>query len=303
MEQRILVTGATGQLGPYVVAAIRQAGFRCAAWSGRRRVRFDEETEATPVPLEDARLVEQAWRSARPSAVVHLAALSRIDACYRDPARARSINVGGTDHLVRLARAQGIRFLYISTDLVFDGEKGNYTEEDHPHPVSVYGATKLQAEQVALAYPNAAVFRIALLYGPGRGGTRTFLDRVLESWRNGKAVKFFQDEWRSPLALPDAAAAIVHWLRSPRAGLFHVGGPERISRYEMGCRIARAVGIPVELCEPASRLDWESPEPRPRDVSLDSTRWRTACPLWQPEPLEQNVARFWGRIATNSPPQ
>lgn len=293
MGTKVLVTGATGQLGPYVVEELLGRGHQCVAWSRRRRVQLGKGVTSVAVPLEDAREVEAAWHRATPAVVVHMAAMSRIDECHRDPVRARSVNVGATDHLVRLARNDGLPFLYISTDLVFDGEKGQYTEDDPPNPTSVYGRTKWEAEQVVLSYDLGTVFRLALLYGPGKHGVKTFLDRTIEAWRAGQSVPLFEDEWRSPLALPDAADAVAQWAEMLIPGLFHVGGPERLSRYEMGCRVADALGFPRTLCRRASRSDWSGPEPRPRDVSLDSTRWRKACPTWSPRPLEINVRRMW----------
>lgn len=293
MATRVLVTGATGQLGPYVVEHLAALGHSCVPWSRKRTVEIVPGLFSQPVPLEDARLVEQGWRQAQPDVVIHMAAMARIDECFRNPQQARLINVGATDHLVRLAQASSAPFLYISTDLVFDGTKGNYTEDDPPASLSVYGRTKREAEDIVLAYEKGAVFRVALLYGPGRHGVRTFLDRAIESWQGGRPVELFVDEWRSPLALPDAAAAIGHWLRLLAGGLWHIGGPERMNRYEMGCRAADVLGFSRALCVPTTRDSWHGPEPRPADVSLDSSRWRTRCPEWAPDSLEANVRRLW----------
>ncbi len=279
---RVLVTGATGQLGPYVIDALACAGWNVVAWSGHRRVRLQPGIDSIPVPLEDAQAVSRAWQEAEPEAVVHAAAVARIDACYADPRHAHQVNVTGTETLCDLADRSNVPVVYISTDLVFDGSRGRYTEQDEPRPVSVYGQTKLRAEQIVLRSPRNVVLRMSLLFGPGRCGVASFLDRVLRRWRQGEPMRFFEDEWRSPLALSDAAEAIRLTLSGDLRGLYHVGGPERLSRWEMGVRFAQHMGYPEQLLQRARRAEFSAAEPRPADVSLCSDRFREAVADWQP---------------------
>ena len=285
---RVLVTGATGQLGPYVVETLVRHGHDVIAWSGKRAVELLPGVRSSPVPLEDELTVRAHWAEARPDAVVHAAALARIDTCYTDPQRAHEVNVCGTERLCELADADRVPLYYVSTDLVFDGQKGQYREQDQPRPLSVYAQTKASAERVVLACPRNAVFRVSLLYGPGKCGQRTFFDYVLASWQQQRAVAFYADEWRSPLALIDAAEALRAGVENALAGLFHIGGPERLSRWEMGQRMAEAYGATAALLRRSSRLENPAPEPRPRDVSLQSTRFLHTVPNWQrhrfPEP-------------------
>ena len=279
---RVLITGATGQLGPYLVDVLTAAGADVVAWSGHRSVRITPAIDSVPVPLDQPAAVARAWTAASPDVVVHAAAMARIDACHADPQQARRVNVQGTEQLCELADRAQIPLIYVSTDLVFDGERGMYREDDGPQPLSVYGQTKLAAERIVLATPRNAVLRVSLLYGPGRCGVRTFLDRVVQAWQEGKAVTFFDDEWRTPLALVDAARAVQSALDQQLRGLFHVGGSERLSRWEGGVRLAQRLGFPETLVVRASRKGFPAPEPRPADVSLCSERFRQAVPQWQP---------------------
>ncbi|HTK74050.1 MAG TPA: SDR family oxidoreductase, partial [Gemmataceae bacterium] len=238
---RWLVTGASGQLGGYLLRHLRNRGEEVVAWSGTARgevcgvslqVVDLTDTASMPVPFHDA----------RPEAVIHAAAMARVDECYRDPKRARRVNVDATARLAELAAEAGVRFAYVSTDLVFDGERAPYRETDPPQPLSAYGHTKADGETAALAAPRSVVARVSLLFGPTLTGRPGFFDGLIASLREGGPVTMFADEWRTPLAMPAAAAALVEIARSDFAGIVHVGGPDRLSRLEMGQCIADHLG-------------------------------------------------------------
>lgn len=264
---RWLVTGAGGQLGAYLLDELR--GERVTAWSGR-----------ADVDLADARAVDDALRSANPDIILHAAALARVDDCRRDPDLARRTNV---DVTARLA-AFGGRFVFVSTDLVFDGERAPYREGDAPSPLSVYGQTKAEAEAAVLAVSGAAVVRVSLLAGPSKNGRPNFWDTLADALRTGRPATLFADEWRTPLHYADAARALVAIARSDATGVWHAGGPERLSRLDMGRRLAAALGVSGAALVAGER-NAGAAEPRPRDVALDSSKLRAAFPAWRPRPF------------------
>jgi dTDP-4-dehydrorhamnose reductase len=275
--RRILVTGASGQLGGYLLRELRTRGETVVAWSGSRSGDLFG-VPLRPVELTDAAAVTDAFREARPDVVIHAAALARVSDCYRDPDRAHRVNAEGTATLASLAAAAGARLVLVSTDLVFDGERGNYREEDAPTPTSAYGRSKVAAEQAALAYPGHAVARVSLLFGPSLVGRPSFFDEQTSALREGRPVTLFRDEWRTPLQLNTAARALVELAFSDYSGLLHVGGPERLSRLEMGQRLAEALGVDGSSIVSSTRAEHAAPEPRPKDTSLDSSRWRRQFP-------------------------
>jgi dTDP-4-dehydrorhamnose reductase len=291
----ILVTGASGNLGGYLLRELAGTDDAVTAWSG---VRTGElfGIPLRPVPLTDRDAVARAVRAARPEVVLHAAALSSMAECLRDPQRAQAVNAGGTGLLAELAAEAGARLLLVSTDLVFDGEKGDYRESDPPAPLSVYGRTKHAAEQAALAAPRAVVARVSLLYGPSVAGRPAFFDDQLRRLREGEKLLCFTDEWRTPLALHAAARALVALARSDYAGLLHVGGPERLSRLEMAQRLADYLGADRHLLVAATRAS-AAGEPRPRDTSLNSSRWRGLFPA-QPWPGFEEALRALGLVAS-----
>jgi dTDP-4-dehydrorhamnose reductase len=222
--------------------------------------------------------------------VIHAAALARVGDCLRQPDRARRVNTAATAHLVALAAEARARFVFVSTDLVFDGDRGSYREDDAATPRSIYGQTKRDAEEVVLAASGNAVVRLSLLFGPSRNGRMSFFDEQLAALRGGPGVTLFSDEWRTPLDLATAARALWTVASSDVAGVLHVGGPERLSRFEMGQRLAAFVGADPSRFTAARRDDVPSPEPRPRDTSLDSSRWQDLFPS-QPWPSFEAALR------------
>jgi dTDP-4-dehydrorhamnose reductase len=273
---RVLITGASGQLGSYLIRELRGGG-DLVAWSGSRRGEL-LGVPLLPLDLTDSGAVTAAFRAARPDVVIHCAALARIADCHRDPDRARRVNVAATAALADECDRSGARLVLVSTDLVFDGERGGYREDDLPSPLSVYARTKRDAEEAARAAARAAVARLSLLYGPSLNDRPSFFDEQAAALRERRPVTLFTDEWRTPLDLATAARALAALAGSEVTGVWHVGGPERLSRYEMGLRLAAALGADPSVIVAATRDEVPAPEPRPRDTSLDASRWRAAFP-------------------------
>lgn len=274
---RLLITGATGHLGPYLLREANNQGLGTVGWrQGPSTVLFDVPIHS--VDVTDQFAVAQAMAGVAPTHIIHAAALSAIADCYRNPQAAQRINVDGTRHVLKEAQRWQARTLLVSTDLVFDGQRGGYTEADEPRPLSIYGHSKLSAERIAAEWPDALIVRVSWLLGPKLFGEPRFLDDVLAKLRCGQTVRLFADEFRSPLPLTWAARALIDAVRSPARGLLHLAGPVRMSRWEMGCRTAKALGLRTDLILPGSQADVPSHEPRPKDVSLRSLYWGKLFP-------------------------
>jgi dTDP-4-dehydrorhamnose reductase len=162
--------------------------------------------------------------------------MSRSTDCEKDPARARKLNIEVTQQLSELAK--DIPFIFFSSDLVFDGRAGNYTETSPVNPLSVYAETKVAAEQIVLANPLHIVIRTSLNGGISPSGDRGFNEQLRNAWKSGQTLRLFTDEFRCPIHAEVTARAAWELLAKNQPGLYHVAGSERLSRWDIGQLLA-----------------------------------------------------------------
>jgi dTDP-4-dehydrorhamnose reductase len=274
---RVLITGAGGLLGRHLVRQAQRSGHTVIAW-GSPPAMTHNPAHLLPIDLTDPVETAHAFWEAQPMAVIHAAALARLGDCQRDPEAAWKINVDATRQLVGLCVAGVARLVYVSTDMVFDGSQGNYGEGDAVRPLSVYARTKVAAEKVVLIHPGHLVARLSLLVGCGSGHQPNFLDQQIQDLRENRPVALFEDEWRTPLAVQAAAEALISLAQADCAGVLHLGGPQRMSRYEMGMELAKMLAADERLVQKRRQGDLPGSEFRPRDVSLNSRNWRALLP-------------------------
>ncbi|MFT3878930.1 MAG: SDR family oxidoreductase [Gemmatales bacterium] len=294
---RILITGASGHLGRRLVKEACQAGHKVWAWtSPRDNAAPPSDLSATfaSVEMTNPLQVAEAYSQIRPMAVIHAAALANVAECYRDPIRAYRVNAEATRQLAGLCVADIARLIYVSTDLVFDGTQGNYQEDDTPRPLSQYGKSKLDGERAVIHHPGLLVARVSWLIGTGTPRRAHFLDQQIATLRQGQPLQLFRDEWRSPLGMDAAAQALLALAASDVSGVLHLGGPERLSRYEMGCILAKRLGTNPNLVQSIEQSEMKTPEPRPSDVSFNSTRWRQLMPNSAWPTFEEAVKHEFG---------
>jgi dTDP-4-dehydrorhamnose reductase len=270
---RVLITGASGRLGSYLLAQIRELDCDVIAWSHTPKgdhMGFP----LRPVELSDAGALAAALAHANPDVVIHAGGISNADAVRSDPARSNEVITMATARLADWSARNNRRLVFTSTDLVFDGRGSWYRETDPVLPMLEYGRAKRAAELAVLKTQNGLVARISLLYGPSLAGRDGYFDKAMTRLVAGEPQHFFTDEFRTPLDYGTAASILLRLAASPATGLVHVGGPERLSRYELMVRCALARGIDPALVRQNTQADLPSPEPRPADVSLDSSRLR-----------------------------
>jgi dTDP-4-dehydrorhamnose reductase len=222
--------------------------------------------------LTDASAVRAAFRRQAPQLVIHCAALSRSPACEANPALARQLNVEVTALLAELAA--DIPLFFLSSDLVFDGRKGNYDETAPGNPLGVYAETKAAAEQIILANPRHTVVRTSLNGGISPTRDRGFNEQMRLAWQAGQRMKLFTDEFRSPIPAEVTARAIWELAAPSRPGLYHVAGSERLSRWEIGQLLAARWPQLKPRIEPGSLREY-SGAPRAPDTSLNCAKAQT----------------------------
>jgi len=210
--------------------------------------------------------------------VILCTALSSVADAERYPGLARALNVEFPRLVALWCARNRARLVHVSTDLVFGGadpRPEGFREEDPPAPLSEYGRSKAAGESAVLdADPSALVVRLPLLCGDSFGRGRGASDSLLDSIARGERPMLFTDEWRTPLDVAVAARALVELAGTEASGLLHVGGPDRLSRYELGRIVLRSRGMEESAIRTGTRAEAGMEATRARDASLDSGRAR-----------------------------
>lgn len=284
---RVLVTGAAGQLGrAFAEVAVPRHDLVLLTRPGGATV-----ADGLPVDLTDPAALADAVRRHRPDWVLHAAALTDVDACERDPALAHRVNALATQAVAQAARNAGAGLVAVSTDYVFDGERGDYRETDVPRPLSAYGRSKLEGERLALAaHPEAIVARTSVVFGPHR---KNFFLWLLGELRAGRGVRIVRDQRVTPTLSHDLAEQCLALMQARASGIYHTAGASPLSRLEAAQALARRFGLRDGPITPirSDELSWLAP--RPRDATLNTAK---VSRVHQPMTFDAALTRLKGML-------
>ncbi len=258
---RILVVGGSGLVGSHLRRELRALGEVRATFLTSPRAGLD------PLDIRDAPAVREYVMARRPDAILCAAADTHVDGCERDPTGTRLVNVAGFRNVVDAARATGARVVYFSSDYVFDGESGPYSENDAVAPINQYGRQKVEAEAIAREAPSHLICRVSGVFGwePRR---KNFVCQVIDRLRNGSGVTAAYDQVLCPTYAAEIAAAIRELLVRGVEGTVHVAGPEPLTRADFARRVAHAFGLDETRISGVPTSDLETIAPRPRNSAL-----------------------------------
>ncbi len=263
---RILVTGASGLLG--LNLSLQFAGQHTIIGLFNDNLLAQAPFEVCQVDLAQPGVPEKVIAGYRPDCIIHCAALANVDANEAEPVLAERINAVVPGELAAAAYKTGVKRVHISTDAVFDGLRGGYTERSAAHPINTYARTKLAGEQAVLsANPGAIVARVNF-YGWSLSGTRSLAEFFVNNLQAGKRVNGFTDIWFCPLQVNLLGETLMKMVEKDLSGLYHTASRECLSKYDFGCRIARQFGLDERLVTPASWLDGKLAAPRSPDLRL-----------------------------------
>ncbi len=269
-RRRILITGVTGLLG---AAFVRESLENFEVFGlARRPDAATVEENLIPVDLRNEAAVAGAMETVRPDVVIHAGAIASVDHCESAPALAQAVNVQGTKNLLNALRGHPCRLIHISTDSVFDGTKGHYTEDDKPAPLHVYGRTKLEAEEAVLAERADALVVRTVFYGWNALPKRSLGEWVLDRLRAGETVPGFDNLRFSPLYAGQVARLLKRLISMPVSGVLHLGSINGCSKYEFACLVATTFGFPAGRVIRANWGKGSLAAARPCDVTLATTR-------------------------------
>ena len=267
----LLVTGASGFLGWHTCQQLSPNWKIFGTYHTHPVTLNSGETLA--LDLTHPESLQACWEQVKPDAVLHTAAMSKANQCQQQPESSEQINVFGAVNLAKQCATANIPFVFTSTDLVFDGTYPPYGEDDRPNPLNIYGQHKARAEaQILAAYPEASICRLPLLFGAATPTATCFLQNFLATIAADQPLNLFTDEIRTPADVTDVAQGLNLVLTQGITGMLHLGGPESISRYEFGLKMADAFCFPPDRLTPCSQAKVNLPAPRPQNVSLNSQR-------------------------------
>jgi len=268
--EKLLITGATGFLGWHICQLAKQE------WEiyGTYLSHFLKipGIQMLKVNLTDFQELKRIFNDVKPSAVIHTAAQSQPNFCQTHPAESHLINVIASCNIAGLCADNSIPCVFTSTDLVFDGLNAPYQETDAVSPVNIYGEQKVLAEAGMLErYSMIAVCRMPLMFGMETPTAKSFIQPFIQTLKEKKELSLFIDEFRTPVSGTTAAKGLLLALEKVN-GIIHLGGKERISRYDFGQLLVEVFQLPAVGLKSCRQQDVKMAAPRPSDVSLDSSK-------------------------------
>ena len=210
----------------------------------------------------------------KPELIVHAAAMTQVDECELNKQDCYNINVTATRFIIDAAKAVNAKFVYVSTDFIFDGNSGPYKEEDEPGPVNYYGSTKWVAEKaVEESGLHWAIARTILVYGviPSTGRTN-IVSFVKNNLEQKLPIKMVTDQYRTPTFVHDLAAGIILIIEKDATGIFHLSGDQQMTPYEMAVETAKFFGFDAKLISKAASPDIKQPALRPSKTGFDISK-------------------------------
>jgi dTDP-4-dehydrorhamnose reductase len=270
--RKILLTGAKGFVGQSLARQIKLLPeFELLATSASDRyISGLEPVHHMQMEITSPKQVETVFKVFKPDVVIHCAALAQVDPCELDPDLCDRVNIGGTRLVAKNAEEAGAKFIYLSTDFVFDGMNGPYSEDDQPNPVNVYGWSKMQGEFItrSLKVPWAIV-RTILVYGITPVMNRSNLVTwVRDSLISLKPIRVADDQFRMPTLVDDLADGIIRIIEKNKTGIYHLCGPEMKSVHDFAVQTARFFNLDESMISPVHSDSLNQPGQRPMSTGF-----------------------------------
>jgi dTDP-4-dehydrorhamnose reductase len=211
------------------------------------------------------------FEKSRPDLVLLCSAMTNVDGCEKDQNRAVKVNAEGPALVAEECRKAGTKLVYFSTEYVFDGVSGPYSEEDAPNPLSVYGRTKLEGEKAALALPGALSVRTTVVYSYD-AASRNFIMQLIAARKAGAKMRVPSDQYSNPTYAPELAAAVLDLAEKGASGVFNVVGPDWLNRYEFALKACEDFGFAPDFLEPRLTAELGQAAARPLKAGLKTDK-------------------------------
>jgi len=286
----LVVTGASGLLGASVLWSAVELGWETVGLC-HQHVARGPALPVARVDLTDGPAARKLLLDIRPDAIVHCAAATNVDWCEDNPKQAEAINVQASAVLAETASTMNARFVYVSTDAVFDGQKGDYVETDKPAPLNVYARSKLAGERETMRRNPASTVTRVNIYGWNAQDKDSLAEWVLRRLEDGLQVPGFTDVFFTPILVNDLVPVLFSMLKQELVGVYHVAGSEKISKFEFARRVATVFGFDPARVTPCQVKDMNLRAARPLDVSLNTQKIRIALGRSMPD-VDSGLRKF-----------
>ena len=291
--KRILITGSNGLLGQKLVELLKQESsiLTIATAVGKNRLPFQEGYEYHQMDITNPIEVDEVIGKLKPDAVIHTAAMTNVDQCEMEKEACWKLNVTAVEYLVKACQKNDVFFLHVSTDFIFDGKSGPYSEEDEPNPVSFYGWSKFAAEKVVISSNiNWAIARTVLVYGIAHDMSRSnIILWVKKSLEEGKQIKVVTDQFRTPTLAEDLAIGCFLIANKEEGGIFNISGKDFLTPYEMAIMAADFFNLDKSLISPTDASAFTQPARRPPRTGFDLTKSRNILG-YEPHTFREGIA-------------
>ncbi|WP_373524130.1 NAD(P)-dependent oxidoreductase [Aquiflexum sp.] len=266
---KVLVTGANGLLGQKLVDQLRADPEIHVIGTGKGQSRLPNAWKGSyewrEMDVTDKQQVLEVFAEIKPDAVIHTAAMTQVDDCEKEKDQSRIANIDAVSNLIEACRTNDVHLVHLSTDFIFDGEEGPYTEEAAPNPINYYGQTKLEAENRILESGiRWAIVRTVLVYGIANDMSRSnIILWVKKSLEEGRNIKVVNDQWRTPTLAEDLAEGCVLIVKKGATGIFNISGKDFLTPFEMAIQTANYFGLDKSLITEVDSTLFTQPAKRP----------------------------------------
>ncbi len=277
MKQKVIITGSNGLLGQELISLFtKKKDFEVFGISkGKNRILSSKKFTYYNVDIIDKSEVTKILEIIKPNFIIHGAAMTNVDLCEIEQKKCNTVNVKATSYFVDFCKKNNCHFIFISTDFIFNGKKGFYSETDKANPVNYYGLSKLQSENyVQKSLVNFTILRTILVFGKPKNSTKSNIVLwIKDSLENNKKITIITDQYRMPTYSKSLAEACLLSVKKRAKGIFHISSNELLSIYEIALEIATVFKLNSELILPITtqKLNQKAKRPKKTGFNLEKS--------------------------------
>ncbi|TAF63405.1 MAG: SDR family oxidoreductase [Cytophagales bacterium] len=294
-KTKILITGANGLLGQKILTTLQNPIFSNLfepIATARGEKRMQDSTPYYSLDIADDLALKSVIMESKPDIIIHTAAMTQVDQCELSPEECYKQNTQVVQNLHNLCKQNNIFLIHLSTDFIFDGEKGPYSEKDTPNPLSIYGDSKWKAEQILLndtQFTQYAIIRTVLVYGVVADMSRSNIVLwVKNSLEQNKNIQVVDDQWRTPTLAEDLAMGCLLVAQKKATGIFHIAGSETLTPYQIAQKVALFFQLDTAYISRTDASQFSQPAKRPPKTGFNIEKAKKELG-YSPTPFEEGL--------------